>query len=253
MSGGRHQRSFKNYLLDPHFQLKYTGYLVLIAIALSVALGIILWRTSDAVISQSQKSVALGEEVVKRGRDVVDESKKVSQVVKMNIVKDPDYKDNPALRDAFDEDAKKQDDRLNQQQSDLEAQASRLKEQSTQLEQQRSTMAWALGGVLIALVLLIGLAGIIVTHRVAGPIFKMKRQLREVGEGNLQIPSALRKGDELVHFFETFADMVRNLRKRQENEIAMLDQALESLRGKASDEDLKPLEELRKEMQDALG
>ncbi|MEZ4375988.1 MAG: hypothetical protein R3B07_34600 [Polyangiaceae bacterium] len=171
----------------------------------------------------------------------------------MNIVKDPDYKDNPALRDAFDEDAKKQDDRLNQQQSDLEAQASRLKEQSTQLEQQRSTMAWALGGVLIALVLLIGLAGIIVTHRVAGPIFKMKRQLREVGEGNLQIPSALRKGDELVHFFETFADMVRNLRKRQENEIAMLDQALESLRGKASDEDLKPLEELRKEMQDALG
>lgn len=183
MSGGRHQRSFKNYLLDPHFQLKYTGYLVLIALALSAALGIILWRTSDAVISQSQKSVSLGEEVVKRGRDVVEESKKVSQVVKMNIVKDPDYKDNPALREAFDEDAKKQDEVLNKQQEDLEAQATRLKEQSTQLAEQRSTVAWALTGVLVALVLLIGFAGIIVTHRVAGPIFKMKRHLREVGEG----------------------------------------------------------------------
>lgn len=253
MSGGRHQRSFKNYLLDPHFQLKYTGYLVLIALALSAALGIILWRTSDAVISQSQKSVSLGEEVVKRGRDVVEESKKVSQVVKMNIVKDPDYKDNPALREAFDEDAKKQDEVLNKQQEDLEAQATRLKEQSTQLAEQRSTVAWALTGVLVALVLLIGFAGIIVTHRVAGPIFKMKRHLREVGEGHLKVPGALRKGDELVHFFEAFADMVRDLRKRQEAEIAKLDEALESLRGKASDEDLKPLEDLKKEMQDALG
>ena len=74
-----------------------------------------------------------------------------------------------------------------------------------------------------------------------------------MGEGQLKVQNGLRKGDELVHFFETFADMVRDLRKRQESEIAMLDEALESLRGKAADEDLKPLEDLRKEMQDALG
>lgn len=252
MSGGRHQRSFKNYLLDPHFQLKYTGYLVLIALALSAALGGILWRTSDAVISQSQKSVKLGEEVVKRGRDVVAESKKVSQVVKMNIVKDPDYKDNPALREAFDEDAKAQDELLNKQQADLESQSNALKEQSEGLEAQRRTVSWALVGVLLLLVVLIGFAGIMVTHRVAGPIFKMKRHLRDVGSGHLKVPNPLRKGDELVHFFDTFADMVRDLRKRQESEIAMLDSALESLAGKASPEDLEPLRALRKEMQEAL-
>lgn len=252
MSGGRHQRSFKNYLLDPHFQLKYTGYLVLIALVLSAALGGILWRTSDAVISQSQQSVKLGEEVVQRGRDVVAESKKVSQVVKMNIVKDPDYKDNPALRDAFDEDAKAQDDLLNKQQADLESQASALKQQSMGLEAQRRTVSWVLVGVLVALVVLIGLAGIMVTHRIAGPIFKMKRHLRDVGSGRLTVPNPLRKGDELVHFFDTFADMVRDLRARQEAEIAKLDSALESLAGKASPEDLQPLYTLRKEMQDAL-
>ena len=31
-AGGRHQRRLRNYLLDTHFQLKYTGYLVAIAI-----------------------------------------------------------------------------------------------------------------------------------------------------------------------------------------------------------------------------
>ncbi len=249
---GRHKRSLKNYLLDPHFQLKYTGYLVLIAVLLSVALGLVLWRTSDAVLVQSEKSVSLGEQVVKRGRDVVDESKKVSQVVKMNIVKDPDYKDNPALLEAFEADAKGQDERLIDQQRDLEDQAKALRLQSDELASQRRTMSYALIGVLVALVVFIGLAGVVVTHRVAGPIFKMKRQLRDVGNGSLRIPSALRKGDELVHFFETFADMVRSLRERQEQEIALLDAAILKLEGKAQADDLKPLLELREEMQGAL-
>ncbi|MBX3181163.1 MAG: HAMP domain-containing protein [Polyangiaceae bacterium] len=249
---GRHKRSLKNYLLDPHFQLKYTGYLVLIAVLLSVALGFVLWRTSDAVLAQSEKSVSLGEQVVKRGRDVVDESKKVSQVVKMNIVKDPDYKDNPALLEVFEADAKGQDERLSQQQRDLEDQAKALRAQSDELASQRRTMSYALIGVLVALVVFIGLAGIVVTHRVAGPIFKMKRQLREVGSGHLRVPSALRKGDELVHFFETFADMVRGLRERQEREIALLDDAIVRLEGKAQEGDLEPLRKLREEMQGAL-
>ena len=37
---GRHQRRLRNYLLDSHFQLKYSGYLVMIAVALSVSLGL---------------------------------------------------------------------------------------------------------------------------------------------------------------------------------------------------------------------
>src|SRR6185503_4133293 len=35
---GRHQRRLRNYLLDSHFQLKYSGYLVVIAVALSASL-----------------------------------------------------------------------------------------------------------------------------------------------------------------------------------------------------------------------
>ncbi|MFW5740656.1 MAG: hypothetical protein ACOC1F_09860, partial [Myxococcota bacterium] len=53
----RYKRSARNYLLDPRFQLKYTGLLVLIAILLSGVLGAQLWITSQAVIEQSQQAV----------------------------------------------------------------------------------------------------------------------------------------------------------------------------------------------------
>jgi len=211
---GRHQRRLKNYLLDAHFQLKYSGYLVGIAVLFSVCLGTLLWRTSLAVIAQSAQTVQQGEQVVGRGREVVEESRKVSEVVKMNIVKDPIYSDNPALLEAFKGDADKQDERL--------------------------------------LCVLIGFAGILVTHKVAGPIFKMKRQIREVGEGHLRIPNKLRKGDELVDFFEAFETMVINLRSRQQGEIDRLEQAIQALEPKAEPGELDSLHQLRQQMKDAL-
>src|SRR6478736_2018925 len=166
---GRHQRRLRNYLLDSHFQLKYTGYLVGIALLFSVSLGLLIWRTSVAVIAQSHQAVHQGEEVVKRGRDVVAESQKVSEVVKMNIIKDPVYSDNPALLDAFKADSEKQDE--------------------------RHTMLFTLVGALSLMVVLIGIAGILVTHKVAGPIYKMKRQLSDVGKRHLRTGGKLRKGD----------------------------------------------------------
>ena len=270
-AAGRHQRRLKNYLLDSHFQLKYTAYLVGIAIVLSVALGMVLWRTSQAVIDQSQEAVEQGEQVVSLGREVVKESQKVSAVVQMNIIRDPVYADNPALLEAFKTDAAVQDDRLKDQQNQLEQQAAALRGQSQSLLRRQRTMFTTLFGVLGALVVFIGLAGIVVTHKVAGPIFKMKRHLRDVAEGRLAVPGHLRKGDELVDFFETFREMVINLRSRQEHEIALLEAAIETLeRGPVSsarkcancgalqpaaaadDGALQPLQEVRKEMKAAL-
>jgi nitrogen fixation/metabolism regulation signal transduction histidine kinase len=249
---GRHQRRLRNYILDAHFQLKYAGYLVGIAFVLSASLGIILWRTSEAVIAQSRESVTVGEQVVERGRDVVKESKKVNAVVQMNIVRDPAYSDNPGLLAAFQSDAKANDDRLNAQQGGLEEQANRLKEQSAKLEQQQRAIGTALVLVLALLVVGVGLAGIVVTHRVAGPIYKMKRQLHELGEGNYKVPYPLRKGDELVDFFETFRTMVKRLRERQEQEIQLLDRAILNLREKTTEEELRELSSLRTNMQNSL-
>lgn len=251
-AGGRHQRRLRNYLLDTRFQLKYTSYLVAIAIVLSASLGFILYRTSEAVLAQSHSTVNKGEQVVSFGKQVVDESRKVSAVVQMNIVKDEAYQDNPELLEAFKTDAQAQDDRLKKQQEQLEAQAASLKQQSSDIARQQKTMMTSLAAVLVLLVVGIGIAGILVTHKVAGPIYKMKRQIREVGEGKLKIPGKLRKGDELVDFFEAFNDMVVAWRKRQEDEIALLDQAMTQLEGKADAKDLEGLKKLRAEMQQTL-
>jgi hypothetical protein len=249
---GRHQRRMRNYLLDTHFQLKYTAYLVGIAVLFSVCLGALLWRTSLAVIAQSSQTVQQGEQVVSRGREVLEESRKVSEVVKMNIVKDPIYSDNPALLEAFKGDTDKQDERLNSQQKALETQAKELKERSEAIRQQQRTMLITLTSALSLLVVLIGVAGIMVTHRVAGPIHKMKRQIREVGEGHLRVPNKLRKGDELVDFFEAFETMVLNLRSRQQSEIDKLEKAIQSLEPKAEPGELDSLYELRQQMKNAL-
>jgi nitrogen fixation/metabolism regulation signal transduction histidine kinase len=251
-AGGRHQRRMRNYLLDRHFQLKYTGYLVGIAVVLSVSLGIALWLSGRKVIDQSQATVTQGEQVVDVGRKVVEESRKVSAVVQMNIVKDPVYADSPELLSVFKEDAAAQDERLKKQQDQLETQAAQLKTQAADLQKQQRNMFGALVLLLSLLVVGIGFAGIVVTHRVAGPIFKMKKQLKDVAEGHLTIPGRLRKGDELVDFFDAFIHMVQSLRARQENEIALLDKSIAKLKGKADDSDMEGLLAVRAEMQSAL-
>jgi len=156
------------------------------------------------------------------------------------------------LLDAFKADAKKQDDTLDVQQRALTTQADALRAQAQSLAARQRTTLSALVLVLTMLVLAIGFAGIIITHKVAGPIFKMKRHLKDVGEGHLKIPGRLRKGDELVDFFDTFDHMVRQLRQRQEEEIGKLDAALSKIQSTVDEETLAPLRQLRAEMQAAL-
>lgn len=249
---GRHQRQLRNYLLDPHFQLKYSAYLVGIALLLGCGLGAILWRTSQAVIEQSREAVGQGEQVVARGKEVLAESQKVSAVVQMNIVRDPDYSQNPALLEAFRADAEKQDQRLAAQQQALERQAADLKRQSSELSARQSSMLTTLCVALVLFLVLIGLAGIVVTHRVAGPVHKMKRQIRDVAKGRLQIPGKLRRGDELVSFFEVFENMVVSLRQRQEQEIRQLESAIAELGPGTPGEARASLERLRDDMKAAL-
>lgn len=250
--GGRHQRQLRNLLLDRHFQLKYTGYLVAIATILGLSLGVILWRTSAQVIRQAEQNAARGSQIVELGNEVVSESRKVSAVVRMNIVKDPIYQDDPDLLDAFNIDAARQDQRLDEQRARLEEQRVSLVKQAETLQSFHRSLLWSLGGGLILLVLGIGAAGIFVTHKVAGPIFKMKRHLRQVAKGQLQVPWGLRKGDELVHFFDAFRDMVAALRIEREAHIERLEALILELDSSNTPDQVAPLRELKRDMEKGL-
>lgn len=80
-------------------------------------------------------------------------------------------------------------------------------------------------GVLFALVLL-GY-GIVLTHKIAGPLFKIGRYMQDVKEGRLGPVYDLRKGDQLQEFFEVYKVMHNALRDRQRQEVEVLARALE--------------------------
>lgn len=229
----RGQRRLRNFLLDRHFQLKYSGYLVGVAVFLSVTLGFFLWHTSRELITVSRSSVQLGEEIVERGRKVLAESEKVNSVVKMNIVQV--YADDPALLDVFQNAAGDRDKMLEQGQAQLEANSQALREQSQQIERGYVRLGVVMASALILLVLGIGLSGVVVTHKVAGPVFKMKRLLGDLGRGQFRVVARLRKGDELQHFFDAFNETAQQLDRRQQEEIRQIDEVIEILSGETKD------------------
>ena len=222
-----YKRSVKNYLIDSRFQLKYTGFIVGVALVISGVMGAFLYTTSRTVISESQR--------------VVEESKKVSDVVKMTIKDDAIYSQNPELAASFAQ-ASAESDR-------------QIEEQGRVLVRQQKTMIYSLVGGLLMMVVLIGLLGIYFTHKVAGPIYKMKMLLRQVGDGKLVFHGSLRKGDELRDFFDAFATMVDKLRARQQKEVDQLDAALRIASGNAgaTQESIAKVEVVRDEMKRALG
>jgi methyl-accepting chemotaxis protein len=260
---GREQRSAKNYLIDRRFQLKYTGLLVGIALLLSGALGLILWSTSKQVIEQSRQAVQQGKmtvqkghETVKRGQEVLELSRNLSVAVRMDV----ERQGNPDLvktfeEDTADEDKKRKDeqDRLEREANALKSWATELEKQAADVERQQRSIAIGLLVLLSLLVVGVGVAGIVFTHKVAGPIHKMKRLLRQVGEGKLIVRERLRRGDELHEFFATFEKMVDDIRHRKEAEIATIDGALEKLEAGAADargEGVTMLKTLRNEMRE---
>jgi hypothetical protein len=235
-----YKRSMKNLLIDPRFQLKYTGIIVGVALVISLFLGAFLWKTSRDVVAESQR-------VVEQSERVAEESKKVSDVVRMSIKDDPVYGQNPELAAAYNSAASDADKQILAQQESL------VHQQRAMIDSQRTTL-FVLVGALLLLVVLIGLLGIYITHKVAGPIFKMKMLLRQVGDGKLVFQGRLRKGDELQEFFETFTRMVDKLRERQQSQVELLSNAIEMAKANGrSDDSIGRIMTVRDRLKSQLG
>src|SRR5579859_514047 len=226
---GAHKRSVRNFLLDSRFQLKYAGYLVIVAVVISGVMGSVLYTTTRAMVTESEK--------------VVDESKKVSEVSRMNV-KDL-ASDNPELLAMFNKETDETDKKLTEQQAAIAANQAML------VNRQEVVIESLVGG-LALMVVLIGLLGIYFTHKVAGPVYKMKRLLKRVGQGHLGVESRLRKGDELQDFFDAFTQMVAGLRDMEKRQLADVEKAIEALERDEKADAKKALTALREEMRESL-
>jgi methyl-accepting chemotaxis protein len=217
---GSYKRRVRNYLLDSRFQLKYTGFLVVVAIVISGVMGSVLYSTTRAMVDESAK-------VVEESRKVAEESKKVSEVSRMNI-RDL-ASDSPELLAEFNKEADAHDRMMVDQQK-------AIADQQAALIRHQRMLIWSLVAGLALMVVLIGMLGIYFTHKVAGPVFKMKRLLRQVGEGSLRVEARLRKGDELQDFFDAFTQMIAGLRKFERAQLDELESAMGALaRGEKDD------------------
>lgn len=196
-SGQASRRKLRNKLLDARFQLKYTGMVVAVTIAVAAVLGYFAYdysrgQTQMMTIMQMEQRNELGPKFMS-------------------------YLEREA--DAAD----------------------------------RKVLTGILGGIFL-LALSLGLTGILVTHKVVGPAYKIKRLLGDVRDGHLRAHAgSLRRGDELRDVFTAYEEMVQALRDRQAEEVAQLEQAIEKAKQDGSSEAIvADLQSLRDRMQAEL-
>jgi nitrogen fixation/metabolism regulation signal transduction histidine kinase len=199
-----HKRRKQTYLLDPRFQLKWTGYLVAVVLVIMTALGIIIERTAD-------HAAASAGVAVEQAKKAAAESQANSILARQSVMLAA-----PEMAQVMDESLAEEDRKSAENLAEIK------KKQDEVTTDQRNIQRLLAGSGIALLLLLIGM-GIVITHRIVGPVHKMKRLLRRVSTGRLAIDERLRKGDELEDLFDTFLQMTYSLRAIQRARLATLD------------------------------
>ena len=94
------------------------------------------------------------------------------------------------------------------------------------LERGRLRILWAMIATGVLLVFGLAAYGIKMTHRVAGPLFKVSLYLTKMREGRFDKVYNLRKGDQLVEFYDHFKLAHGGIVAMQQDDIAQLAQVI---------------------------
>jgi len=74
----------------------------------------------------------------------------------------------------------------------------------------------------------VGLWSILMTHRICGPLFVIKRYLTQIAEGRLPALRPLRRRDEFKDLYEAFDLALQSLRAKKQRELSQVNAALEA-------------------------
>lgn len=91
----------------------------------------------------------------------------------------------------------------------------------------RMILVLVLAFVIFNLVLAIG--AVLITHRMVGPVFVVRRYVQEIGEGRLPRLRKLRPGDEFVDLVDSVAQAIRALEARTRSEVQVYERVLSAL------------------------
>jgi methyl-accepting chemotaxis protein len=91
-------------------------------------------------------------------------------------------------------------------------------------------LVYEMVGLGLGLVVILSAYLVIMTHKVAGPLFKVSTYFEQMAEGRLGVVTPLRRGDMLQDFFGEFKAMHESLRTRAQADVAALERAMAALR-----------------------
>jgi methyl-accepting chemotaxis protein len=204
-AAGSKDRKLRNFLLDARFQLKFAAYFVVLTLIITGLLGAFLVRTTDSLFAQISASVEARRKAAETSRELGSCTLNNELTANLN---DPDFTAKLAEKSRTIDEA-------------FENERAQAQEQSVEVKKQQRWTLYILMGALLAFIGLIALTAIVITHRIVGPLFRIKRMAREVANGTIRPPTyGLRPGDELQDVFEVFAEMVTQLRLRAEADLA---------------------------------
>ncbi|WP_438022679.1 HAMP domain-containing protein [Sorangium sp. So ce233] len=223
----------RKLLLNPRFQLKYTGLLVSVVLAVMVLLGIVIWQTASVANEQAQYAATQAELALK-------EAANSAKILKMSTA---------ALGGEGSELGSTLDEELEKTNREHERNLAEVAKRRSEVEALRQRLLNILIGGGVFLLVILSVLGIFITQRIVGPVHQMKRLCRQVGTTRLTIGEGLRKGDELGDLFDTFVQMTYSLKALQTGRLATLDAAIEKAEAEsASAEVLAGLRALRAQL-----
>jgi hypothetical protein len=180
------KRKLRNYLLDVGLQLRYTVFIIAVAVFLTAFLGHRIYVATQ----------------------------ETTRIVTMTAAADPSVE----------------------------------RELRAQFQANDRVVLWGIVGFGVLLVLTVSVAGIWMTHKIAGPLHNIGSAFARVRDNRLPADLGnLRKGDELQAFHAGFREMYDAIRARVARDTAALDKAIAAieLQTERSGELNKALEDLR--------
>jgi len=106
-------------------------------------------------------------------------------------------------------------------------------EEVDKLHAEDRALAYKMVGVGFGLVIILSAYLVLMTHKVAGPLYKVSLYFERMAEGRLGNITALRKGDMLQDFFGNFREMHEAVRTRLQGDVITMESAAAALRTKA--------------------
>jgi nitrate/nitrite-specific signal transduction histidine kinase len=251
----KYKRKLRNYLIDRRFQLKYTSMIMVLSLVLIVALGTLLYQQVLATVKENSRATDMSAEAARASADAAKVSAENSEIIIAQALADDYFKDEDITK-KFIAEMKKPVEDVESQAAAMEQQARKMEKTREEFERRATLLPVYLGGFGLAFLLFLFLISVYTTHKIAGPMYKLKKLMSGVEGDSLHVVGSLRRGDEMWDLFDSFNSMIERLRAHQAEEIERVEALIDKLEKAGTDEQreeaLSDLRDLKKGMQETL-